>query len=489
MSYCSARGLCLVLIVSILTALHAPANDKMVFPVVDPPIEGPNFTALAPGASTPPDTNGAVGPNHLLLATNGTVRIHDRTGTLLSSVSLAAFWSGLGVSDIFDPRSIFDPHNQRFIMITCAQRRNAASSMLFAVSATDDPTGTWHQWQLDADAANTDWVDYGNLGFTANEITFSGNMFTIAGDAFTGSTFWRINTASALDGGALTMEQFFSGGVGGTVVPVATYDASETIQYMVRVGTANIFGVGRVNVMRLGGSIGTSSIVSSPSSALGDAWSISLPDAPQLGSASLIETNDNRILSAVYQNGSLWACHTVALPAMAPSHTAAKWWEINPVTGDAIQSGVLEDPSGQQFYYFPALTVNETGVMGLGCSGSASTEYVSTYYAWRNPGVPNGLLTGVQQYHAGVGPYSGPRWGDYSGVYLDPVDGESIWVLQQYAETSNQWGIQWVKLTFNVIVGLSANGNPVLVVTLLFMAILGAALLRNRFRSGPAGTR
>lgn len=485
MFFRSALGLCLLAYVVAIASFSAHANNKMVFPVVGPPVEGPNFTALAPGASTPPDTNGAVGPNHLLLATNGTVRIHDRTGTLLSSVSLAAFWSGLGVSDIFDPRSIFDPHNQRFIMITCAERRNAASSMLFAVSATDDPTGTWHQWQLDADAANTDWVDYGNLGFTANEITFSGNMFTIAADAFTGSTFWRINTASAMDGGALTMEQFFSGGVGGTVVPVATYDASETTQYMVRVGTANIFGVGRINVMRLGGSLGASSIIPSPASALGDAWSIALPDAPQLGSASLIETNDNRILSAVYQDGSLWACHTVALPAMAPDHTAAKWWEITPATGNAVQSGVLEDPSGLKFYYFPALTVNETGIMGLGCSGSAATEYVSTYYAWRNPGVPDGLLTGVQQYHAGVGSYSGPRWGDYSGVYLDPVDGQSIWVLQQYAETSNQWGIQWVQLTFDVVTGLPAYGNALLAGMLLALGLLGAFLLRHRFQGAP----
>ncbi len=484
MFYRRARGLGLLLIVVIITAYSAHGG-KMVFPVVDPPVEGPNFTALAPGASTPPDTNGAVGPNHLLLATNGTVRIHDRTGALLSSVSLAAFWSGLGVSDMFDPRSIFDPHNQRFIMITCAHRRSAASSMLFAVSATDDPTGTWHQWQFDADAANIDWVDYGNLGFTANEITFSGNMFTIAADNFSGSTFWRINTASALDGGALTMEQFFSAGVGGTVVPVATYDASETTQYMVRVGSANIFGVGRINVMRIGGSIGSSSIVPSPASALGDSWSVSLPDAPQLGSASRIETNDNRILSAVYQDGSIWACHTVALPAMAPNHTAAKWWEITPATGDAVQSGVLEDPTGQQFYYFPALTVNETGVMGLGCSGSAATEYVSTYYAWRDPGLPDGLLTGVQQYHAGVGPYTGPRWGDYSGVYLDPVDGESIWVLQQYAETSNQWGIQWVKLNFNVVVGLSAYSNAALASTLFMLVFFGILLLRRRFRNAP----
>jgi hypothetical protein len=67
-------------------------------PDLDPPVEAQNFPAIAPGTSMPPDTNGAVGPNHLLVATNGTVRIQDRAGTVLSSVNLLSFWSGLGIT-------------------------------------------------------------------------------------------------------------------------------------------------------------------------------------------------------------------------------------------------------------------------------------------------------------------------------------------------------------------------------------------------------
>src|SRR5690606_17316886 len=152
-----------------------------------------NFTAISPGVSTPPDTNGAVGPNHLLLATNGTIRIQNRSGTILNSISLLAFWMDLGVVDAFDPRSYYDPHSRRFIMITCGDRRSASSAMLFAVSETSDPTGNWHRWVLDADPANINWVDYGNLGFTKNEITFSSNLFRNSNDAFSGVQFWRIN--------------------------------------------------------------------------------------------------------------------------------------------------------------------------------------------------------------------------------------------------------------------------------------------------------
>jgi len=440
-----------------LTIAAQQAGGAGFVPELDPPVEAGNFPAIAPGTSMPPDTNGAVGPNHLLVATNGTVRIQDRVGTVLSSVNLLSFWSGLGVSDVFDPRSYFDPYSERFFMITCAERRSAASVMLLAVSETDDPTGNWHRWVLDADPADINWADYGNLGFTAGEITFTVNLFTNAADAFSGVQFWRIDKASAMDGGGLTMETFRVTGAGGTLVPAVTLDLGQNIQYVIRTGSSNLFGTGRVQLYQLDGVLGASSLATAPSAALGSAWSIALPDAPQLGTSSRIETNDDRIQSAVYRFGRIWCAHTVGLPVSGPSRTAAKWWSVEPATGLPHQSGVLDDTANQYSYYYPSIAVNSQGLMMLGCSGSSAADYVGAYYAWRNPDTVLGGLEGSQRYHAGVGPFTGPRWGDYSGIYVDPVDGTSLWVLQQYAEASNRWGIQWVQLTVN-----QRNSLPVL---------------------------
>lgn len=424
------------------------SKGEAFFPVLEPPVVAQNFTAYAPGTTTPPDTNGAVGPNHLLLATNGIVRIQDRSGTVLSTTTLLSFWSGMGVTDAFDPRSFFDPHSQRFIMITCAQRRSATSGMLLAVSATDDPTGVWHRWLLDADPSDVDWVDFGSLGFTNNEITICANMFSVAADAFRGVQIWRINKSTALSGGPLTLESLRALGVGGTLVPVVTFDAFETTQYLIRTGTSNLFGLGRLQLFSLDGPLGTSVLTVASMPAVGSAWSLALQDAPQLGSSARIETNDDRILSAVYQDGRIWCAHNVASPAVSPTRTTVKWWEIFPSTGGSRQDGLIDSPV-DRFYYYPSLVVNDQGLMMLGCSGSSTSEYVGCFYAWRNPDSPLGALEGVQSYRSGLGPYSGPRWGDYSGVYLDPVDGTSVWVLQQYAELSNRWGIQWAQLTIN----------------------------------------
>lgn len=469
---------CILTLALAVTAGNVRAQSEPAS-LLEPPTETRNFTAIAPGVSTPPDTNGAAGPNHLLLATNGTVRVHDRAGNELSSINLLSFWSGMGVTDVFDPRSFFDPHSQRFILITCADRRSATSAMLLAVSATDDPTGAWHRWKLDADPADTDWVDYANLGFTSSEVTFTGNMFTIAEDNFTGVRFWRLDKASALDGGPLVMEGFRVTGAGGTLVPVVTFDASESTQYIIRTGTSNLMGQGRMQLYALSGPLGASNLDSTPYGALGDPWSISIPDAPQAGSSALIETNDDRVLSAVYQDGRIWCAHTVGLPVGGVTHAAAKWWEVMPPSGEARQDGVLEGPEGMN-YYFPSLVVNDQGMMVLGSSGSSAEEFVSVYYAWRSPDNALGALDGVRQYHAGAGPYTGPRWGDYSGVFLDPVDGTSVWVLQQYAEESNRWGIQWLQLTSS---GGQSNALPassVWALVLLSLCLFGGGWLAIR---------
>ena len=244
-----------------------------------------------------------------------------------------------------------------------------------------------------------------------------------------------------------------------------------------RTGTSNIFGTGRLQVYSLSGAIGASTLNAAANAALGAPWSITLPNAPQLGSAALIETNDDRILSAVYQDGRIWCTHSVGTPTLGATRTSAKFWELYPTTGLTRQNGLL-DLAGTSFYY-PSLVVNDQGLMMLSCSGSSAAEYVSCYYAWRNPDSPMGTLAGFQRYHAGAGPYNGPRWGDYSGTYLDPLDGTSIWVLQQHGEVSNRWGIRWAQLTIAQLNVLPVAGAGVLVILVLLLISVASPKLRR----------
>src|SRR5258708_7031184 len=67
------------------------------------PAPASSFLALADDTTAiPPDTHGAVGPNHLMTVLNTQVRIQTRTGTVLSTVSLDFFCASVCNPSAFD---------------------------------------------------------------------------------------------------------------------------------------------------------------------------------------------------------------------------------------------------------------------------------------------------------------------------------------------------------------------------------------------------
>jgi hypothetical protein len=112
----------------------------------------------------PPDTHGAVGPNHVMTMLNEHVRVQTRTGSnVFGPVSLRSWWQAVGAtfSDRpFDPKVVYDPYADRWIATVLADPQSASSSLLLATSQTGNPTNGWNFMQLDADANNIVWADY-----------------------------------------------------------------------------------------------------------------------------------------------------------------------------------------------------------------------------------------------------------------------------------------------------------------------------------------
>ena len=402
-----------------------------------------SFISLGQSSTTVPDTNGAVGPSHLMVTFNDRVGFQDREGTMLDSMTLNSFWSALGVTDAFDPKVVYDPHVDRFIMVTCAQRRSSSSSMLLGVSLTDDPTGSWDLWQFDGDSGNQRWVDYPSLGFTANRITFTSNMFSIGGDLFQGVNVWVIDKSTALDGGAIGSTLFFATGLGGTIVPAATYDSGELVQYLVN--RTGIGVIGSLRVYKVDGALGSPSAPTAIGVAQALGWSAFVPGAPRAGKPNL-DASDDRLQNALVRNGSLWTTHSIGLPRLGSNHAAVQWWEINPTTGAAIQVGIIDDSGAGTHYFMPSITVNADDDVLLGFSGSSSSTNISAFYAFRAASDAATTVQSVELMKAGESPFSSSRWGDYNSTSVDPVDDITMWALQEYAGPGGKWGSWWGKI-------------------------------------------
>ena len=189
-------------------------------------------------------------------------------------------------------------------------------------------------------------------------------------------------------------------------------------------------------------------------------------NAPQLGGSGLdLQTTESRLRTPMIRNSVLWVCQHVGLAGTNGTYTgnetgtnvdrsAIQWLKLQlnssgtPLTHAA--HGRIYDTAATTpyYYYMPSLVVNANGDMVIGFSGSKSTEYIGAFYVGRLAnGTTSGSPTLVQ---AGRAKFTANPvyWGDYSYTCLDPVDGATLWTVQEYSENPDaplgaSWGT-WV---------------------------------------------
>jgi hypothetical protein len=423
---------------------------------VSSPAPTMSFAALGDnGTAIPPDTQGTVGLNHVMVTLNSQVRIQDKTGNVLSTVSLASFWSGLGITQAYDPRVAYDPFNNRWIFSAGGEPESSSAVILIGVSQTSDPQDKWNLYKIKTDASGQIWADFPTLGFNGNWIVVQANMFTVSNNAPVGSNIWAFNKADLYSGGNGTYTLLQSGGF--TQCPVITYDNSLQTEYLIE----NFNGrAGKLRLSKIAGPIGAETLTSGvafPST--NDHWQATAPAinfAPQLGSSSGIDTNDDRILNCVYRNDAVWAAQTIYLPSSGTvTRSSAQWWQIDTKAnlGRVLQLGRIDDPTNGLFFAYPTITVNKNSDVLIGYSRFGTEQYVSANYALRRAADPLNTTESDTVLKSGEGPYfkdfgSGDnRWGDFSNTTVDPVNDTDLWTIQEYASSGNNWGTWWGKLT------------------------------------------
>ncbi len=428
------------------------------------PAPAQSFAALADDESSiPPDTQGTAGPSHLMVTLNSEVRIQNKSdGTEASTVTLDDFWTSTGATGTFDPKVAYDHMSGRWIFVAMSDKRDAASSLLIATSDTNDPTGTWDLYRVDADDTDTIWADYPSLGYNKNWITVTFNAFAVADDAFVQSNIYAFEKTDLYAGTAATHTLFTDVGAS-TSCPAITYDSDLDTQYLVQTLAGNVEGLGFLEISEITpGETEPAYEFGTANPTTIDTWDDTPPApgdqdfAPQSGSSGKIQTNDSRMLSLTYRNGSLWAAHTVFLPAGgSPTRSAVQWWEFHP-DGAVQQFGRIDDPTATIFRAFPSLAVNSQSDVLIGYSSFSASIFPSGAYSFRSGTDTASTLQSEVILKAGEAKYDKDfgtgrnRWGDYSNTVVDPSNDLDMWTIQEYAETptgaDDLWGTWWGKI-------------------------------------------
>jgi hypothetical protein len=441
------------------------------------PAPSASFEALGDdGTAIPPDTQGAVGPNHLMVTLNSQVRIQNRSGAQQGIVSLESFWSSTGATGVFDPKVAYDHMSSRWVFCAVSNRRSAASSLLIGTSQTNNPTGNWDLYRVDADAGNSYWADYPSVGYNKDWIVVTYNAFANSNDAYVKADIYRFEKADLYAGTAATHVKY-GDTQGSTIVPASTFDSSLATMYLTQNLTGNFdFGGGPVGLLEV------ETITVADGYLFGQAyvsteniWNDKPPDfadfAPQQGTTAKIQTGDSRLLTLVYRNGSLWAAQTVFLPGnTTPTRSAVQWWQFLP-DGDVQQLGRIDDGTGTIFRAFPSLAVNSQNDVLIGYSTFSSNQFASGSYSFRaGSDLPNTMQSevllkgGEDTYFKDFG--SGKnRWGDFSNTVVDPANDLDMWTIQEYAEShvsdESRWGTWWGKIAIAPVVTIKRRGQLV----------------------------
>jgi Beta-propeller repeat/HYDIN/CFA65/VesB-like, Ig-like domain len=401
----------------------------------------------------PPDPVVAAGPNNIVVVINSLLGVYDKTGVLQGGFQdLNNFFSSLGLTgEIFDPRIIFDQLDGRFILSAAeVDFTNFTNGrVLVAVSSTSDPTGAWNKFAIDflgRDSTNTSntFPDFPGLGLSATDLYLTSNQFILnsqcSGDnptspcRFSDAWITAIALPELLSGNSsLQITRFknistASGKLAFGIQPALTYGPIDS-EYLV----AASFSSNPGNVLNLF-SINTSGTLQLEAADLSVPNFSFPPDAEQGGSPELIQTDDFRMLNAVWSNGSLWCGQNVSSSSGAP---LARWYQIQATSltsASLLQSG---DVAAAGEAYYPALSAGPDGTVAMAFTTSNSLLPASSAVTGRGPTDAAGTMREYAIYRLGLGPYDeqvGNRWGDYSGISIDPVD-SSFWVMTEYAGT------------------------------------------------------
>ena len=194
----------------------------------------------------------------------------------------------------------------------------------------------------------------------------------------------------------------------------------------------------------------------------------------------------------------IYAVHAVEANAHTNSagfwdgQAAIRWYKINAANHSIMQSGTLSDPV--LHYFFPSIAANEDGTVVIGCNGSSTNSFVSSYAFVGETingvttfGPPLLLEAGSASYKDTQASYGATRWGDYSATSVDPTDPTRFWTIQMVPSARQVY--------FTQITEVRAVKQPVLAltrtapnVTLSWPVSVASFELQTATGLGPAAT-
>lgn len=413
-------------------------------------------TAIDPLARVaPPDTTGDVGPNHYVQWVNLRYSIYTLTRGVNNEITAFTLvpgfpkqgnvvWQGFGgrcqSDNDGDPIVQYDQLADRWVLTQFAVSGTPYTQCV-AVSTSPDPTGTYFRYAF---SYSRSFNDYPKMGVWPDAYYITYNMFR-NGSSFTGNTVCAFERDRMLLGlsarqacvNTTAGHSLEPSDLEGTTLPPA---GTPNLLMSITTATTSVqFWRMAVNWTTGTGTLtGPTNIpVASFARACGGGVCI-----PQPGTSQRLDSLADRLMYRLsYRNiaGSerLVINHSVT----SGTGVGIRWYELTNAPGQTMSSAtpVVRQQGTfaptNDFRWMGSAAIDKTGGIAVGYNiSNASTIVPSIRYAYRGPADPLGTMGNETNALTGLGIQTASlsRWGDYSTISVDPVDGCTMVFTTQY---------------------------------------------------------
>jgi len=394
----------------------------------------------------PPDSTGDVGPNHYVQWVNLRYSVYtltrDPTTHEITGYNLVAgfpkqgnvVWQGFGGScqtdNDGDPIVQYDQLADRWILTQFAVSRTPYLQCV-AVSTTGDPTGSYNRYSF---SYSRNFNDYPKLGVWPDAYYITYNLFR-NGRSYVGNEVCALERAKMLLGQtarqvcAQTSTSEFS--LEPADLEGSTAPPTGAPNYLLSItSTALHFWKFAVNWTAGTGTLTGPTTI--PAAAF--SWACGGGSCiPQPGTTQKLDSLADRLMYRLsYRNfgdhESLLINHSVATGGVS----GIRWYELRNATGQTLSSAtpvVFQQGTfapSTDYRWMGSAAMDKTGGIAIGYNiSNGSTIVPGIRYSYRSPTDPLGTLGNETTATLGGGSQLATlsRWGDYSTLSVDPVDG------------------------------------------------------------------
>ena len=437
-----------------------------------------NFNGQPYQPLNPPDPTMCCGPNHIIQMINGAsgalFKVYNKTGGQVVAQTYLNAITGKG--GLGDPICLYDQQADRFVLTEFADKTQTGSEgLIFAVSQTNDPSGSWYIYFF---STGTTFPDYPKYSVWSDAYYATTNDFA-NGSTYSGSSVYAFDKTKMIAGNqTATMQKFTLGSTNKnfSAAPV-NWEGSSTPP----AGSGGLFAF--MNDDTWSGSatdsIGlfefkvnfttpASTVVLQKSSLAVTAATTDICTATrgqciaQPGTSTAVEDLDSRVMNQpIYRNfGTYEGIVLTYVVNKGSSIAAPRWYELRKTgtTWSVYQQSTYSPDNTHR--WMPSICYDAAGNIGLVYNVSSSTVYPGISYTGRKQcDALNTMTYAENSIVAGTASNGSTRYGDYNHVVCDP-DGVTFWVTGEYNAAST-WSTRIASFTLDNCSSCGSPASPV----------------------------